>query len=89
MVWDCCPGGRKIEIFGRKHNARPGWITLGNQLGTDQIHEPDLAARLRKRYPERYPVPGAGGGGVGGQQLGQMQGMGMGMGAGVGVGLGA
>jgi mRNA (2'-O-methyladenosine-N6-)-methyltransferase len=20
-----CPGGRKLEIFGRLHNARPGW----------------------------------------------------------------
>jgi mRNA m6A methyltransferase catalytic subunit len=21
-----CPGGRKIEIFGRKHNTRPGCV---------------------------------------------------------------
>ncbi|GAB5030502.1 n6-adenosine-methyltransferase 70 kda subunit [Nannochloropsis oceanica] len=27
-----CPGARKIEIFGRKHNIREGWITVGNQL---------------------------------------------------------
>jgi len=26
------PGTRKLEIFGRPHNVRPGWITLGNQL---------------------------------------------------------
>ncbi|KZT26992.1 MT-A70-domain-containing protein [Neolentinus lepideus HHB14362 ss-1] len=44
-----CPGGRKIEIFGRKHNTRPGWLTLGNQLGADQIHEEDLAARIKAR----------------------------------------
>lgn len=25
-----CPGGRKIELFGRPHNRCPGWITLGN-----------------------------------------------------------
>jgi len=27
------PGSRKIELFGRNHNIRPGWLTLGNQLG--------------------------------------------------------
>ncbi|KAK0206172.1 MT-A70-domain-containing protein [Desarmillaria ectypa] len=42
-----CPGGRKVEIFGRKHNTRPGWLTLGNQLGPDQIYEEDLAARIK------------------------------------------
>ena len=25
------PYGRKLELFGRKHNTRPGWLTLGNQ----------------------------------------------------------
>ncbi|KZT62194.1 MT-A70-domain-containing protein [Calocera cornea HHB12733] len=59
LIERLCPGGRKIEIFGRKHNARPGWITLGNQLGGDQIHESDLADRMRKRYPERYSQGGA------------------------------
>ncbi|KAI0939561.1 hypothetical protein AcV5_000939 [Taiwanofungus camphoratus] len=49
MIERMCPGGRKIEIFGRKHNTRPGWLTLGNQLGTDQIYEEDLAARIKAR----------------------------------------
>jgi len=53
LIERMCPGGRKIEIFGRKHNARPGWLTLGNQLGNDQIFEEDLAARIRARYPEK------------------------------------
>ncbi|KIP12882.1 hypothetical protein PHLGIDRAFT_97634 [Phlebiopsis gigantea 11061_1 CR5-6] len=53
MIERMCPGGRKIEIFGRKHNTRPGWLTLGNQLGADQIFEEDLAARVKARYPER------------------------------------
>ncbi|KAJ8518350.1 hypothetical protein ONZ45_g4562 [Pleurotus djamor] len=48
-----CPGGRKIEIFGRKHNTRAGWLTLGNQLGGDQIYDEDLAARIQAKYPER------------------------------------
>lgn len=67
LIERMCPGGRKIEIFGRKHNTRPGyvtnsqpriptevderdrWLTLGNQLGTDQVCEPDLLARIRER----------------------------------------
>ena len=67
LIERMCPGGRKIEIFGRKHNTRPGyvtslrpristeadernrWLTLGNQLGTDQVSEPDLLARIRER----------------------------------------
>jgi mRNA (2'-O-methyladenosine-N6-)-methyltransferase len=24
LIERICPGGRKVEIFGRKHNARPG-----------------------------------------------------------------
>lgn len=34
------PGGRKLELFGRKHNARSGWLTVGNQLRSDQIVSP-------------------------------------------------
>lgn len=62
LIERMCPGGRKVEIFGRKHNTRPGWLTLGNQLGPDQIFEEDLAARIRARYPERLvggPTAGA------------------------------
>ncbi|PIL36821.1 hypothetical protein GSI_00511 [Ganoderma sinense ZZ0214-1] len=57
MIERMCPGGRKIEIFGRKHNTRPGWLTLGNQLGADQIYEEDLRARIKARYPERNLNP--------------------------------
>ncbi|KAI0721817.1 MT-A70-domain-containing protein [Cerioporus squamosus] len=61
MIERMCPGGRKIEIFGRRHNTRPGWLTLGNQLGADQIYEEDLRARIKARYPERilHPPPEA------------------------------
>ncbi|KAK7061511.1 MT-A70-domain-containing protein [Favolaschia claudopus] len=53
LIERMCPGGRKIEIFGRKHNTRPGWLTLGNQLGPDQVYEEDLAARIKAKYPDR------------------------------------
>ncbi|TDL29263.1 MT-A70-domain-containing protein [Rickenella mellea] len=57
MIERMCPGGRKVEIFGRKHNARAGWLTLGNQLGHDQIYEEDLKARIKAKYPERSILP--------------------------------
>ncbi|EJT52105.1 mRNA methyltransferase [Trichosporon asahii var. asahii CBS 2479] len=43
--------GRKLELFGRKHNIREGWLTLGNQRS--QVAEPDLHARLESRYPNQ------------------------------------
>ncbi|WVQ68236.1 uncharacterized protein L199_006443 [Kwoniella botswanensis] len=43
------PHGRKLELFGRKHNTRPGWLTLGNQLGDSQIAEEDLHDRLAQK----------------------------------------
>ncbi|KAG6832914.1 hypothetical protein H0H92_004798 [Tricholoma furcatifolium] len=51
LIERMCPGGRKIEVFGRKHNTRPGarWLTLGNQLGPDQICEEDLAERIKAK----------------------------------------
>ncbi|KAI9637327.1 putative mRNA methyltransferase [Dioszegia hungarica] len=47
------PNGRKLELFGRKHNARPGWVTLGNQLGDSQLAERDVWERMGERYPEQ------------------------------------
>ncbi|PVF93728.1 MT-A70-domain-containing protein [Serendipita vermifera] len=52
LIERICPGGRKIEIFGRKHNTRPGWLTLGNQLGSNRIYEEDVVARIRAAYPD-------------------------------------
>ncbi|WFD30391.1 mRNA (2'-O-methyladenosine-N(6)-)-methyltransferase [Malassezia sp. CBS 17886] len=37
MIEKMCPGGRKIELFGRQHNIRPGWLTLGNQLKSTHV----------------------------------------------------
>lgn len=27
LIERMCPGGRKLEIFGRRHNAKPGWVS--------------------------------------------------------------
>ncbi|RLV95665.1 N6-adenosine-methyltransferase IME4 [Spathaspora sp. JA1] len=40
---------RKLEIFGRDHNTRPGWLTIGNQLQGVSLHEPEV-----KRNYELY-----------------------------------
>lgn len=37
LIERMCPGGRKLELFGRRHNARSGWVTVGNQLRGDVI----------------------------------------------------
>lgn len=48
-----CPSGRKLELFGRKHNTRPGWMTLGNQLGDSQVAEQAVFEGLQARYPNQ------------------------------------
>ena len=47
MIERMCLGGQKIEIS--RTRTRPGWLTLGNQLGAGQIYEEDLAARIKAR----------------------------------------
>ncbi|CAD6578802.1 MAG: hypothetical protein TREMPRED_002272 [Tremellales sp. Tagirdzhanova-0007] len=65
------PHGRKLELFGRKHNTRPGWLTLGNQReqtatmfsGKDegltsmaQVGDSQIVEiDLHARLQERYP----------------------------------
>lgn len=41
-------GGEKyyLELFGRKHNLRDHWITIGNQLGGNRISDELLRGRL-------------------------------------------
>lgn len=31
------PGAKKIELFARNNNLRPGWVSLGNQLGENYL----------------------------------------------------
>lgn len=46
-----CPGTRKCELFGRRNNTQPGWITLGNQLRGNRVVDGEMAARIRAVYP--------------------------------------
>lgn len=42
------PGAPKLEVFGRSHNLRNNWVTLGNQLNGTCLHDEEL----RKGYEE-------------------------------------
>jgi len=46
-------GVRKLEMFGRKHNRRKGWITIGNQLDGVRLFERDVVERWNDAYPDR------------------------------------
>lgn len=41
------PSTRKVEIFGRRHNIRDGWVTVGNQLPPTRLVEPDVVAQFQ------------------------------------------
>ena len=46
-----CPGGPYLELIGRRHNVRAGWITVGNQVGESEYAEGLSRLRLRgKRH---------------------------------------
>ncbi|CCD23305.1 mRNA (N6-adenosine)-methyltransferase NDAI_0B02700 [Naumovozyma dairenensis CBS 421] len=58
------PHARKLEIFGRDHNIRPGWLTIGNQLTGTCIHEMDVKTKYdkfiannNKNKENRYRLP--------------------------------
>lgn len=43
------PDRRRLELFGRKHNARAGWLTVGNQLGDSCIYEQEIINQMNER----------------------------------------
>lgn len=44
---------RKLELFGRDHNTRAGWFTIGNQLSGCQIYEKDVKTRYKESLTGR------------------------------------
>ncbi|QPG75962.1 hypothetical protein FOA43_003348 [Brettanomyces nanus] len=36
---------KKLEIFGRQHNTRPGWLTIGNQLQETHLVEKEISIK--------------------------------------------
>ena len=46
-------GVRKLEMFGRKHNRRKGWMTIGNQLDGIRLFERDVVERWNQVSPDQ------------------------------------
>jgi mRNA m6A methyltransferase catalytic subunit len=46
-------GVRKLEMFGRKHNRRKGWMTIGNQLDGIRLFERDVVERWNEAAPDQ------------------------------------
>ncbi len=44
-----------VQIFARRHNLKPGWVGLGNQLDGVQILEPEMRMRYEARYGKAGP----------------------------------
>ncbi|GFE52847.1 methyltransferase MTA70 [Babesia ovis] len=45
LIERVAPGALKLEIFGRSHNVRNNWITLGNQLDGYKLTHPEIKRR--------------------------------------------
>ncbi|KAL3654054.1 hypothetical protein CASFOL_003735 [Castilleja foliolosa] len=52
MLERVSPRTRKLELFSRMHNARPGWLSLGNQLQGVRLVDEGLRARFKAAYPD-------------------------------------
>ena len=50
LIEQMTPTGRKIELFGRQHNTRKGWLTIGNQLSGNQLHDRKLIENFYRVY---------------------------------------
>lgn len=46
MIEKLIPNGRKIEMFARKHNIRPGWLSVGNQLDSTSLIDKNLRGKF-------------------------------------------
>ncbi|KAL4453444.1 hypothetical protein ABPG74_017651 [Tetrahymena malaccensis] len=53
LIERMCPGGKKIELFGRPHNTMPGWLTLGNQLPGIYLEDEEIIERYMDAYPDQ------------------------------------
>ncbi|CAI2367938.1 unnamed protein product [Moneuplotes crassus] len=47
MIERLVPTGRRIEIFARMNNIRPGWLSIGNQLRTTRLEDAGLVEKFK------------------------------------------
>eukprot|EP01066_Platyproteum_vivax_P000352 Platyproteum_vivax@DN10394_c0_g1_i1.p1 len=59
LIERMAPGKLKLELFGRPHNVRNNWITLGNQLQGTHLHLPELIDAYQTACKDA-PPPNAG-----------------------------
>lgn len=52
IIQRMCPNGKKVELFGRPHNCRENWITLGNQLPGVYLKDDGIRQRFAEAYPQ-------------------------------------
>eukprot|EP01029_Cantina_marsupialis_P012632 TRINITY_DN278_c0_g5_i1.p1 TRINITY_DN278_c0_g5~~TRINITY_DN278_c0_g5_i1.p1 ORF type:complete len:743 (+),score=212.06 TRINITY_DN278_c0_g5_i1:76-2304(+) len=50
MIERLSPGTRKIEVFARQNNIRPGWMGIGNQLWDSFVCDADMIERLKGSF---------------------------------------
>ncbi|WFD35536.1 mRNA (2'-O-methyladenosine-N(6)-)-methyltransferase [Malassezia cuniculi] len=52
-----CLGSRRVELFGTNRNLRPGWLTIGLDVGPDRPEwNADAAAYVRDEYNAHFGV---------------------------------
>lgn len=51
-----CLGTRRIELFGTNRNLRPGWLTVGCDVGPDKPEWRDAVAYAPDEYNARFGV---------------------------------
>ena len=57
LIENFCMGTRRIELFGRNHNLRRGWLTVGAEIGRDYPGLPSGAMRYEKeKYDSHFGV---------------------------------
>lgn len=49
---------RCLEVFGREHNRRPGWLTVGNEQHTSWLQKGPIRTKLEEFYgPNIFATP--------------------------------
>ncbi len=57
------PGVRKLELFARPNNIRPGWVSLGIALQGVELHDPVMKVRYEEHLNKEHLNKEASGGG--------------------------
>lgn len=63
IIENFAQGRRRLELFGTDHNIRPGWLTLGDEVGGSNFEAGSFGAQFGVAPewigPTGNPLPGA------------------------------